>query len=81
MVISKLKCDISDELRCKPIKVYYHKIFWNVIENFVARVVLVKETIIILRGVWFYRTKLLKLVTMYILIIKKIKIRGGHCPP
>ena len=50
MVISKLKCDISDELRCKPIKVYYHKIFKNVIENFVARVVLVKETITILRG-------------------------------
>ena len=47
MVISKKKFDVNDELRCKQIKFTTTIVCKNVLENFVARVVLIKESMII----------------------------------
>ena len=50
VVIGKLKSDISGRSRCKPIRIYYPS-SKNVVESFEAIALLVKESMILLRGV------------------------------
>ena len=69
MVIGKLKSDVSGEFRCETIRIFYLSFCKNVVENFVVITLVVKESVILLRGqsVILYN-KITKISTYIILV-------------